>query len=220
MNDCNARDRTKNWWEDVPHNFWFIDAVGYRRTNHTSGTATHSGAHGVHSSHNGGLQAPGEGGNTGNGGMSHWSSSSIIQFGIMKWSGHNSTSTDFKNTISTPGTIFRFRADPAQTPYLVVKRKGYKQVKNYEITPEDFNIPLGSIEDIKVENVEQSKQVIMHILEGENSTARNIAILNAGAAIYISGLAPDLHLGIQKAISVIDEGHAMAKLNELVKESN
>ena len=95
-----------------------------------------------------------------------------------------------------------------------------KQVKNYEITPEDFNIPLGSIEDIKVENVEQSKQVIMHILEGENSTARNIAILNAGAAIYISGLAPDLHLGIQKAISVIDEGHAMAKLNELVKESN
>ena len=95
-----------------------------------------------------------------------------------------------------------------------------KQVKNYEITPEDFNIPLGSIEDIKVENVEQSKQVIMHILEGKNSTARNIAILNAGAAIYISGLAPDLHLGIQKAISVIDEGHAMAKLNELVKESN
>ena len=95
-----------------------------------------------------------------------------------------------------------------------------KQVKSYEITPEDFNIPLGSIEDIKVENVEQSKQVIMHILEGENSTARNIAILNAGAAIYISGLAPDLHLGIQKAISVIDEGHAMAKLNELVKESN
>ena len=48
----------------------------------------------------------------------------------------------------------------------------------------------------------------------------DIAILNAGAAIYISGLAPDLHLGIQKAISVIDEGHAMAKLNELVKESN
>ncbi len=95
-----------------------------------------------------------------------------------------------------------------------------KQVKSYEITPEDFNIPLGTIEDIKVENVEQSKQVIMHILEGENSTARNIAILNAGAAIYISGLAPDLHLGIQKAISVIDEGHAMAKLNELVKESN
>ena len=95
-----------------------------------------------------------------------------------------------------------------------------KKVKSYEITPEDFNIPLGSIEDIKVENVEQSKQVIMHILEGENSTARNIAILNAGAAIYISGLAPDLHLGIQKAISVIDEGHAMAKLNELVKESN
>ena len=95
-----------------------------------------------------------------------------------------------------------------------------KQVKSYKITPEDFNIPLGSIEDIKVENVEQSKQVIMHILEGKNSTARNIAILNAGAAIYISGLAPDLHLGIQKAISVIDEGHAMAKLNELVKESN
>ena len=85
--------------------------------------------------------------------------------------------------------------------------------------PEDFNITRGNIEDIKVDSVEQSEQIIMTILDGKQSTARNIAILNAGAAIYISGLTKDIGSGVNKAVEVIDNGSAMNKLNELIKNS-
>ena len=95
-----------------------------------------------------------------------------------------------------------------------------KTITEYSIKPEDFNLPLGSLEDIKVENVEESEHIIKHILQGEPSTARNIAILNAGSAVYISGLTQDLQAGVKKAAKIIDEGSAIAKLNELIKESN
>jgi anthranilate phosphoribosyltransferase len=94
-----------------------------------------------------------------------------------------------------------------------------KQIKEYTINPEDFDISSGNIEDIKVESVEQSEKMIMTILEGKHSTARNIATLNAGAAIYISGLTKDIGAGVNKAIEVIDSGSAMNKLNELIKNS-
>ncbi len=94
-----------------------------------------------------------------------------------------------------------------------------KQIKEYTINPEDFNISRGDIEDIKVESVEQSHKIIMTILEGKHSTARDIAVLNAGAAIYISGLTENIGLGVSKAIEVIDNGSAMNKLNELIKNS-
>ena len=94
-----------------------------------------------------------------------------------------------------------------------------KHIKEYTINPEDFNISRGNIEDIKVDSAEQSEQMIMTILDGKHSTARNIAILNAGAAIYISGLTNDIGSGVNKAIEVIDNGNAMNKLNELIKYS-
>ena len=92
-------------------------------------------------------------------------------------------------------------------------------IAEYTIKPEDFNISRGNIEDIKVDSVEQSEQMIMTILDGKHSTARNIAILNAGAAIYISGLTNDIGSGVNKAIESIDNGNAMNKLNELIKYS-
>jgi anthranilate phosphoribosyltransferase len=103
-------------------------------------------------------------------------------------------------------------------PTFVAELKN-KHIKEYTINPEDFNISRGNIEDIKVESVEQSEQMIMTILDGKHSTARNIAILNAGAAIYISGLTKDIGSGVNKAIELIDNGSAMNKLNELINNS-
>ena len=48
----------------------------------------------------------------------------------------------------------------------------------------------------------------------------NITLLNAGAAIYVSGITPDLQSGIERAVRVIDNGAALNKLNELIKESH
>ena len=103
-------------------------------------------------------------------------------------------------------------------PTFVAELKN-KHIKEYTINPEDFNISRGSIEDIRVDSVEQSEQMIMTILDGKHSTARNIAILNAGAAIYISGLTKDIGSGVNKAIELIDNGSAMNKLNELINNS-
>ena len=62
--------------------------------------------------------------------------------------------------------------------------------------------------------------MMMNVLQGEHSTARNITLLNAGAAIYVSGITPELQSGIERAVRVIDNGAALNKLNELIKESH
>ena len=94
------------------------------------------------------------------------------------------------------------------------------RINEFTIKPEDFNLPIGHIDDITVENVEQSKAMMMNVLQGEHSTARNITLLNAGAAIYVSGITPELQSGIERAVRVIDNGAALNKLNELIKESH
>jgi len=76
------------------------------------------------------------------------------------------------------------------------------------------------LDDIKVENVEESKKIIMDILAGTQSTARDIVVLNAGAAIYVSGITEDITSGIDQAKRAIDSGKAQEKLAELVTNSN
>ena len=93
-------------------------------------------------------------------------------------------------------------------------------VIEYVIEPQDFDFPIGKLDDIKVNDVTQSKAMIMDVLQGHPSTARNIALLNAGAAIYVSGLAKDMNTGIMHAGEVLDSGLALSQLNELVTHSN
>ena len=93
-------------------------------------------------------------------------------------------------------------------------------VKEYTIEPSMFNLKVASLEDIIVENPAHSKQMILDILSGRLSVARDITLLNAGAAIYISGLATSIKSGILMATEVIDQGKAMEKLNQLINLSN
>ena len=93
-------------------------------------------------------------------------------------------------------------------------------VKEYVINPGDYGLPLGNLADIKVDDVAHSKAMMLDILNGKSSTARNISLLNAGAAIYVSGLVDDIEAGIEKANKVIDSGEALMKLRELVTVSN
>ena len=93
-------------------------------------------------------------------------------------------------------------------------------VKEYVINPGDYGLPLGNLADIKVDDVAHSKAMVLGILDKKLSTARNISLLNAGAAIYVSGLVEDIEAGIEKASKVIDSGEALMKLRELVTVSN
>jgi len=93
-------------------------------------------------------------------------------------------------------------------------------VKEYTIEPSMFNLKVASLEDIIVESPAHSKKMILDILNGKLSVARDIILLNAGASIYVSGLVDDIEAGIEKANKVIDSGEALLKLKELVKLSN
>lgn len=94
------------------------------------------------------------------------------------------------------------------------------RITEYSINPQQFGLSLHAVQSIRVENAEQSKAMILAVLAGRPGPARDIVLLNAGAAIYVAGLADSLQAGIQQAASVIDNGAALAKLDALKQHSN
>ncbi len=94
------------------------------------------------------------------------------------------------------------------------------QLQSYSIAPEDFGITPEPIAELAVDGVEQSLEMMLAVLENRaNSAARNIVCLNAGAAIYASGIAGSLKEGIDKALATIESGAARDKLSQLVEHS-
>jgi len=90
-----------------------------------------------------------------------------------------------------------------------------KSITTYTIKPTDFGLNMADLKMIQVDNVDASKAMMLDVLEGHEGPHRDITLLNAGAAIYVSGLTPTLQEGIEKAALVIDEGLALKKLDAL-----
>lgn len=93
-------------------------------------------------------------------------------------------------------------------------------INEYEFDPKEYGFNLGKIEDIEVSDIEGSKEMMIGILNGEKNTARDITILNSGAALYVSGICLDFESAFAVAGKMIDEGHALNKLNQLIEKSN
>ena len=89
-------------------------------------------------------------------------------------------------------------------------------VREYEIHPEDFGIQMVGTRAFRVDNAEQSKAMLMGILQGEQGPARDIVCLNAGAALYAANVASSIEDGLQRARAAIDSGAALQKLQDLV----
>ncbi|MEQ1488797.1 MAG: anthranilate phosphoribosyltransferase [Methylotenera sp.] len=94
------------------------------------------------------------------------------------------------------------------------------KVSEYTVNPSQFGMQLHQLSSIQIQNADESKAVILDVLNGKLSNqnqvaARDIVLLNAGAAIYVAGVADSLQSGINKAREVIDSGLAMTKLNAL-----
>ncbi|MDH5602012.1 MAG: anthranilate phosphoribosyltransferase [Gammaproteobacteria bacterium] len=94
------------------------------------------------------------------------------------------------------------------------------KVTTYTITPEEFGINKTDISKLAVNGAEESLAIINKVLDNEAGPAKDIVSFNAGAAIYVAGLADSLKAGIDKANEAIASGAAKAKLDELVKVSN
>jgi len=90
-------------------------------------------------------------------------------------------------------------------------------VRSYALQPEQFGFQRGDIKALAVDGAQQSLAIMLSVLDGVPGAARDIVLLNAGAAIYVSGLAASLQAGIDQAKQAIDSGAARAKLNDLVK---
>lgn len=93
-------------------------------------------------------------------------------------------------------------------------------IDEYEFDPKEYGFNLGKIEDIEVSDIKGSKEMMIGILNGEKNTARDITILNSGAALYVSGICLDFESAFAVAGKMIDEGHALKKLNQLIEKSN
>jgi len=93
------------------------------------------------------------------------------------------------------------------------------KVRVYLISPEDFKLERADLAAIRVNDAAESLALINGILEGKAGPARDIVLLNAGAAIYVAGLADSLAAGIDKAREAIDSGAAAGKLQQLVSFS-
>jgi anthranilate phosphoribosyltransferase len=106
----------------------------------------------------------------------------------------------------------------ASETHVVELHKGV--LSEYTISPEQFNLPRGSLNEIRVETAQESLKLIQQALEGEAGSAKNIIALNAGAALYVSGMANNLEKGIKIALDIMDSGKANAKLQQLVNQSN
>ena len=89
------------------------------------------------------------------------------------------------------------------------------EITRYTIEPEAFDLQRVAIDHIKADGPDQSVAMIRGLLGGEAGPARDIVALNAGAAIYVSGLAASLADGVKKAQQVLDSGDGLARLEKL-----
>ncbi|WP_421868979.1 anthranilate phosphoribosyltransferase [Motiliproteus sp.] len=104
-------------------------------------------------------------------------------------------------------------------PTLVAELKD-GQISEYTLTPEQLGLNSQPLDPLVVENAEQSLVLVRDVLSGKAGAAADIIKLNAGAAIYVAGLAESLQTGVDKAAAILQDGSAEAKLAALVELSN
>jgi anthranilate phosphoribosyltransferase len=94
------------------------------------------------------------------------------------------------------------------------------QVNEYTVTPEVFGLKSAPLDDIRVSNIDQAKAMLLGVLDNRPGAARDIVLLNAGAAIYAAGLSITLAEGVKQAAVTIASGAAKTKLAQLIQVSH
>jgi anthranilate phosphoribosyltransferase len=90
------------------------------------------------------------------------------------------------------------------------------EVREYEIEPEDFGLVMASSRNLRVGNVDESKVMLLEALDDIPGIARDIVLLNAGAALYAADRVGSIRDGIGRAREAVASGAARAKLDEFV----
>ena len=94
------------------------------------------------------------------------------------------------------------------------------EITEYEIHPEDFGMVMASNRALKVETPEQSKAMLLGVLDNTPGAAKDIVTLNAGVALYAANVTNTMLEGVNAARAAIESGAAKAKLTELIALSH
>lgn len=92
-------------------------------------------------------------------------------------------------------------------------------IREYEIHPEDFGMTMASHRALKVETPAQSLAMLEAVLADTPGPARDIVLLNAGAALYAANVAPTMTDGIALAGEALASGRALAKRRQFIERS-
>jgi anthranilate phosphoribosyltransferase len=93
-------------------------------------------------------------------------------------------------------------------------------IRTFEINPEDIGVARAKSEALRGGDAETNAAALMSVLKGEKGPYRDIAILNAAAALVVAGRAKDLKDAATLAAKSVDSGDAKDRLDRLVAVSN
>jgi anthranilate phosphoribosyltransferase len=93
------------------------------------------------------------------------------------------------------------------------------EITEYEIHPEDFGLMMSSNRALRVETPEQSKSMMVAVLDNHASPARDIVAINAGAALYAAGVAESIKSGLALAQQALANGSAKAKMAAFIAQT-
>lgn len=89
------------------------------------------------------------------------------------------------------------------------------EISEYDIHPEDFGLTMASHRAFKVDTPEQSRDMVLSVLNNQEGAPRDIVALNAGVALYAANVAPTIHAGLEMAQEALASGAAKTKLAQL-----
>ena len=89
-------------------------------------------------------------------------------------------------------------------------------IEEYEILPGEFGLPMSDLRGIRVDSPEESRAMLLGVLDDQAGPARDIVLLNAGAALYVAGVSPSIGEGVERARQAIASGAARARLDAYV----
>jgi anthranilate phosphoribosyltransferase len=104
-------------------------------------------------------------------------------------------------------------------PTYVVELRG-GQVREFEISPEQFDLPRATMAELKGGDPAENAQALRDLFDGAVGPYRDIVRLNAAAALVVAGKAHDMTQGMALAAEALDFGHAREKLEALVRITN
>jgi anthranilate phosphoribosyltransferase len=93
-------------------------------------------------------------------------------------------------------------------------------IRRFTVAPEDVGLARARPEDLKGSDPDHNARALRAVLDGEPGAYRDIAIMNAGAALVVAGIAPELREGTERAAVAVESGAAKGAFDRLVAVSN